>query len=151
MLLGNLSTPLWLIPGLSLMLTILYLCKYKAHRINPELCGNIVINNFRQLWSVIILTGTQICTVQYSSKRVELLEIPFQQLNNLSLVVTISLQNTQLDALAQSHFLESVQQRNSTETNQPSQRMARSNLVDAYRVNLSMRRSSNEASSTSFI
>ena len=35
--------------GLNLMSTILYLYKYKAHRINLELCGDIVINHFRQL------------------------------------------------------------------------------------------------------
>ena len=64
MLLDNPSAAVWLTPGWNLMSTIIIilfnnnLCKYKAHRINQELCGDIVINHFRQLWSVIILTGT---------------------------------------------------------------------------------------------
>ena len=41
------------------------------------------------------------CTVQNSSKRLELLGILFQQLKNMSLVATISLNNMQLDTPAQ--------------------------------------------------
>ena len=80
MLLDNPSASVWLTPGLNLMSTILYLCKGKAHRINLELCGDIVINHFRQLWSVIIVTGTPNMYRKIFSKRVELLNIPFQQL-----------------------------------------------------------------------
>ena len=58
MLLDSPSASVWLSPSLNLMSTILYLCKHKAHRINLELCGNIVINHFRQLWSLIIVTRT---------------------------------------------------------------------------------------------
>ena len=58
MLLDNPATSVWLTPCFNLMSTKLYLCKHKAHRNNLELCGDIVINNFRQLWFVIIVTGT---------------------------------------------------------------------------------------------
>ena len=58
MLLDNPSASVWLItPGLNLMSRI-FLCKHKAHQINLELCGDIDINHFRQVWSVIIFTGT---------------------------------------------------------------------------------------------
>ena len=37
---------------------MLYLCKHNAHRISLELRVDIVNNHFKQLWSVIIVTGT---------------------------------------------------------------------------------------------
>ena len=141
MLLDNPLASVWLTPCLNLMSRILnILCKHKAHRINLELYGDIVINHFRQLWSVIVVTGTKkICTVQNSSKRVEVLGILFQQLKNVSLVETISLKNMQLDALAPIDFVMSVQRHNRTENSQPSKWMEHSNLVAAKLVNLSMR------------
>ena len=62
----------------------------------------------------------------------------FQQLRNLTLVATLSLQNMQLDDLSPIDFVESVQRHNRTENSQPSKRMEHSNWVAAKWVNLSM-------------